>query len=147
MSEYVMALVWGVIIVLSIFIEVQTDELVSIWFMPGAVVALVISLFDTEVWVQWTVFVVLSAILLILSKTVLKKKLMKNVGKEKTDTDLLIGKTAIVYEDINNIEAVGSVKVCGNIWSARMEEDTDIASVGEQVTIVAISGVKLICKK
>lgn len=147
MEEYIMTIVWAVIFVLTIIIEVETAELVSIWFMPGALIALVLSLFDVKTWIQWTVFIVVSAILLILAKTVFRKKLLKSVNKEKTNTDLLIGKTAIVTEQIKNVEAVGSVKVNGNIWTARMENDRDTAMPGDKVVIVKISGVKLICRK
>ena len=147
MEEYIMTIVWAVIFVLTIIIEAETAELVSIWFMPGALIALVLSLFDVKTWIQWTVFIAVSAILLILAKTVFRKKLLKSVNKEKTDTDLRIGKTAIVTEQIKNVEAVGSVKVNGNIWTARMENDSDTAMPGDKVVIVKISGVKLICKK
>ena len=143
MEEYIMTIVWAVIFVLTIIIEVETAELVSIWFMPGALIALVLSLFDVKTWIQWTVFIVVSAILLILAKTVFRKKLLKSVNKEKTNTDLLIGKTAIVTEQIKNVEA----KVNGNIWTARMENDSDTAMPGDKVVIVKISGVKLICRK
>ena len=143
-----MTIVWGVIFVLTIIIEAETAELVSIWFMPGSVIALILSIYDVKTWIQWTVFIAVSAILLILAKTVFRKKLIKSSSNlEKTDTDLLIGKTAVVVEQINNVEAVGSVKVNGNTWTARMENENDTALPGDKVVVVKITGVKLICRK
>ena len=71
----------------------------------------------------------------------------KKVGSEKTDTDLLIGRQVKVEEDIDNSEEKGAVRVNGQIWSARMENDLETAKVGEFVTVQSISGVKLICRK
>ena len=138
---------WAVVLLCSISTEVATTELVAIWFMPGALASLILSFFDVKPWILWVTFVVISMILLILAKTVIRKKFFKNVGKEKTDTDILIGKRARVEEDINNTDEVGSVKINGQIWSARMENDNDTALSGEFVIVKHISGVKLICTK
>ena len=147
MGEYAMAIVWAVIFIAALVIESQTAELVAIWFLPGALISLVLSFFNVPVWIQVTVFVLLSAVLMVLAFKFFRRLLLKNVGKTKTDTDLLIGKQARVEEDINNAQMQGAVKIDGKIWSARMAEDSQTASVGEFVTVESISGVKLICKK
>lgn len=138
---------WTVVFVGAISTEIATTDLVAIWFMPGALASMILSFFDIKPWLQWVIFIAVSAILLILAKTVFKKKLLGNVGKEKTDTDLLIGKSAKVVENIVNSDEAGAVKINGQIWSARMENDTDTASIGDFVIIKKISGVKLICDK
>ena len=138
---------WAVVLLFSISTEISTTELVAIWFMPGALASLILSFFDVKPWILWVTFIVVSTVLLILAKTVIRKKFFKNVGKEKTDTDLLIGKRAKVEEDINNADEVGAVKINGQIWSARMEDDNDIVAAGEFVFIKRILGVKLICSK
>ena len=147
MGEYAMAIVWAVIFIAALVIESQTAELVAIWFLAGALISLVLSFFNVPVWIQITVFVLLSAVLMVLAFKFFRRLLLKNVGKTKTDTDLLIGKQARVEEDINNAQMQGAVKIDGKIWSARMAEDSQTASVGEFVTVESISGVKLICKK
>ena len=138
---------WAAVLLFSISTEISTTELVAIWFMPGALASLILSFFDVKPWILWVTFIVVSMVLLILAKTVIRKKFFKNVGKEKTDTDLLIGKRAKVEEDINNADEVGAVKINGQIWSARMEDDNDIVAAGEFVFIKRILGVKLICSK
>ena len=147
MGEYAMAIVWAVIFIAALVIESQTAELVAIWFLPGALISLVLSFFNVPVWIQITVFAVLSAALLVLAFKFFRRLILKDVGRTKTDTDLLIGKHARVEEDIDNAQMQGAVKIDGKIWSARMAEDSQTASVGEFVTVESISGVKLICKK
>ncbi len=143
----IMAIVWAVVFVAALWIEAETCEMVAMWFMPGAVASLVLALCHVEWWIQLIVFIGLSAIFLILAKTVLKKHLKKRVGQEKTDSDLYIGREVRVEEDIVNSEDRGAVKLNGQIWSARMADSSETASVGETVTVDSISGVKLICKK
>ena len=138
---------WAVICVLTLIVESQTAELVAIWFFPGALVSLILSLCSVKIWIQVLVFVVLSALFTVLGFLFFRKMLLKNVGKTKTDTDLLIGQRARVEEDISNPEMQGAVKIDGKVWSARMEDDSETAVAGEFVTVVAISGVKLICKR
>ena len=147
MGEYAMAIVWAAIFILALAAESQTAELVAIWFMPGALISLVLSFFNVPVWIQITVFAVLSAVLLVLAFKFFRRLLLKDVGRTKTDTDLLIGKQARVEEDIDNAQMQGAVKIDGKIWSARMVDDSQKATVGEFVTVESISGVKLICKK
>ena len=142
-----MAIVWAVIFVAALVIESQTAEMVAIWFMPAALIAMVLAFCGVYEWIQWVVFVVLSVILLILGFKVFRRMLLRNFGKSKTDTDLLIGKQARVEEDIVNADMKGSVKIDGKIWSARMVNDSETAVAGEFVTVVSISGVKLMCKR
>lgn len=145
--DIVMVAVWAVIFVLAIVIEAETAEMVAIWFMPGALVGVILALCGVEHWIQCVVFIAVSAVLLVLAKTWLKKKMAKYAKNEKTDTDLLIGKMAKVVEDIDNLNEKGAVKINGQVWSARMDDDTTSAAVDEFVTVKDIKGVKLICTK
>ncbi len=147
MEAYVMTVVWAVVFVAALWIEAETCEMVAMWFLPGAVASLVLSLCHVVWWIQLIVFVVLSSLFLILAKTVLKKYLLKRVGQERTDTDLLIGMVAKVEEDIVNSDGRGAVKLNGQIWSARMSDDSETAVSGESVIVESIKGVKLICKR
>jgi membrane protein implicated in regulation of membrane protease activity len=137
---------WAAFFLGALFIEAQTAELIAVWFVPGALASLILSTFNVAIWIQWVVFAVISAVLVILALTIFRKKLLRNFGKEKTDTELLIGKTALVTERIDNDAMTGAVKVDGKEWSARMSDNCEYAEVGEFVEIESISGVKLICR-
>ena len=142
-----MIAIWASVFVLSIILEAQTAEMAAIWFLPGALVSLVLAMCGVDLWIQLVVFFISSAVLLVLAKTWLKKKLKKLTNNEKTDTELLIGRSVKVVEDIDNLYERGAVKVNGQVWSARMVDDGVIAAEGEFVKVVSISGVKLICTK
>ena len=146
MDQIVMTILWAVLFLGALFIEAQTAELLAVWFVPGALISLVLATLGVDMWIQWVVFAAVSTVLLVLALTVFRKKLLKNNGQEKTDTDLLIGKTAVVTERIDNAAMTGSVKVDGKEWSAKMADDCEYAEVGEFVEIEAIVGVKLVCR-
>lgn len=144
---YIWSVVWVAVFIAALVIEAQTAELVSIWFVPSAIISLILSLFKVDWRIQLVVFVLLSALLLILSRTVFKKRLLAKSDDSKTDLDLLIGQTAIVSEKIDNVKETGCVKIKGQIWSARMSDDSITADEGEVLIVDSISGVKLICRK
>ena len=142
-----MVIFWAATLALALFAEIITAELVAVWFIPSALVSMVLAFFKAPVWAQWLAFLVLSTILLIVAFKFLRKLLLRNHGNKKTDTDILIGRPARVEEDIDNAEMRGAVKIDGKIWSARMSDDSEKAVKGEFVIVEYISGVKLICKR
>ena len=143
LSEHAIA-VWLVMLVVFIVLEAATVQLVSVWFALGALAALIASLLHAGPLIQVIVFIAVSAISFAVTRPLVKKF---SAGKiQKTNADRCIGDTAIVTEEINNLEAKGQVKVNGNIWSAR-NEDEGIIPEGEKVTVIRIEGVKLIVKK
>ena len=147
MEPYVMTIVWAALFIVALLIEAQTAELVAVWFIPGILVSLILSLFDVGELIQWVVFGAISVVLLTLAFTVFRRKILKNHGSEPTDTDLLLGRDARVVMDIDNALMQGEVKIDGKVWSAKMAENSETARVDEFVTVVSISGVKLICKR
>ena len=147
MEPYAMTIVWAAFFIAALVIEVQTAELVAIWFVPGILVSLILSFFEIDPWMQWVVFGSISIVLLTLAFTVFRKKILKNHGSEPTDTELLLGRDALVITDVDNALMQGEVKIDGKIWSARMSDDSEKATVGEFVTVERISGVKLICRR
>ena len=146
MEQIMMTVMWAAFFLGALFIEAQTAELLAVWFVPGALTALILATCGVPTWIQWIVFAAVSAVLVTLALTVFRKRLLKNYGKEKTDTDLLIGQTAVVTERVDNSEMTGAVKIDGKVWSARMVDDCETAEVGEFVVIEAIVGVKLMCR-
>ena len=82
---------------------------------------------------------------IVLTKTVFTKELPANTTK--TNIDAIIGERCIVTEKIDNYAGCGQVKIKGQIWSARGVMDEDVFEVGDVLHVVAIEGVKVICKK
>ena len=135
---------WLVLMIVLIIIEVATLGLSTIWFAFGALVAFIASLFGASVTLQVILFLIVSIISLLLTRPIAVKYLSKD--RVKTNAEGLIGKHAIVEEDISNIKETGLVKINGLEWMARTEEDNDIIEKGSVVDIIRIDGVKLIVK-
>ena len=87
---------------------------------------------------QLFIFVLFSAVLLALRRPFCRKFL--KTRSEPTNADRIIGETAVVTEQIDNLHETGAVKVFGTVWTARSDADV-VIPVGEIVKIVAIRGV------
>lgn len=134
---------WIGVIVVSVVFELITPGLVSIWFTPSALVALILALCNVPEFIQIPVFLVLSILFIIFARPLFNKRCKAHA----TNIDAIIGERAIVIEKIENIAGAGQVKVRGQFWSARTVDDDCTYEIGDIVTIVAVEGVKLICKK
>lgn len=135
-------IIWATILVISVLVECCTTALVSIWFAPAALACILLDLFGVHnIYIQLAVFVVLTALLVFLLRNKIKESF--KTASAKTNVDSLIGKTAVVEEDILD-GGVGRVKVGGMSWAAYTEDECNILA-GEKVKILEISGVKLYC--
>ena len=137
-----MIFVWLGVIAAAVVVEALTVELVSIWFLPSALAALILSFFDVPVWVQILVFVIGFLVLF----AVFKLWLWRYIKPKKTPTnaDSLIGETVTVTEDIDNLSEKGAVKTRGVVWTARSLDDGMKIEAGKHVTVKEIRGNKLI---
>ena len=136
-----MSFVWMIIFIGLIILELMTVNLVSIWFAIGSLIAFILSFWVTEITWQITVFILVSFISLVLTKNLVKKIRGKEI--EPTNLDRVIGKIAIVTEEITKLEP-GEVKVDGKKWTAI---STKKIKVGSKVEILSIDGVKLKVKE
>ena len=132
---------WFILVIVLAFIELVTTDLLTIWFCFSGIVALILSFFIDNTTVIFTIFVVLSILLLFITKPLLKKYLPTK--QVRTNADRIIGMHGIVTEEIKK-NAVGEVRVDGKRWSAI--SNTKI-TVGNEVIIEAIDGVKVVVKK
>ncbi len=142
--EYAWAF-WLILAVVLIVVEASTYSLISVWLALGALVAVIPALIWSDaIWLQFAVFIVVSAISLALTRKFVKKVLKYN--PEPTNADQVVGKSAVVKEEIDNIHESGKVTVMGLEWTARSADDS-VITVGEVVTVKEINGVKLIVEK
>ena len=135
-----MVYVWLAALVVFIVIEAATYALVSVWFAAGALGGLVTAALGGELWLQIAVFVVVSAVVLIALRPLVKK--LRRVKKTPTNADAVIGSVAVVTEAIDNELGRGEVFVQGKKWSARSESGAVIPAEA-RVKPVRIEGVKL----
>lgn len=132
---------WLILFVILLVIELFTVNLVSIWFAVGALAAGLVSYFIDNMMIQIAVFIIVSAISLLLTNKFVEK--LRNGKIVPTNLDRVIGKIGIVTEEITKLEP-GEVKVDGKRWSA---VSTKKIKVGRKVEILSIDGVKLHVKE
>jgi len=104
---------------------------------------MLVSFVTDSIIIQTTVFVLSSGILIFATKPFVKKFTEKD--NAKTNVYSLSGKKAIVTEDIDWKTGTGQIKFEGQVWSAKTEEQVNIAK-GTEVEIVKIEGVKAFVK-
>lgn len=138
--EY-MKFVWLGVTVLAAVVEAALPALVSIWFVPGGILALLASLLGGSLGLQIGLFLAGSVLALIVTRPLAKR--LQKPGPASTNADRVIGATAVVTEDIDNLLGAGRVSVMGNSWAARNER-SEVIPAGNKVAVVRIEGVKLI---
>ena len=139
-NEMVPMLIWLGLLVLFAAGEAISVGLTSIWFAAGALAALICSLSNGPLWLQITLFIVVSILCLLAVRPLAKKYLNGKV--EPTNADRIIGVEAQVTESIDNIRGKGAVTIGGLTWSARSQSGDPIPT-GTLVKVLRIEGVKV----
>ena len=135
------AIVWLGLLVLFLVVEAACPlHLVSLWFAAGSLAALAAYFLEAELWLQITVFLLVSCALLIGLWPLTKKFL--NPAVTATNIDSVIGTEGYVTADVDNIHARGQVKLGGMEWTARSTSGTPIPE-GTLVKVDRIEGVKV----
>ena len=136
-----MMIFWLIAFILFVVGEAVTVGLVAIWFAVGALGALAAAALGGGLWLQIVIFLLLSALSLMLLKP-LSRRWMAGHKAARTNADRVIGETALVTEDIDNTMATGQVQVDGQIWTARSAHGVVIPA-GSRVKVLSIQGVKV----
>ena len=139
------SILWIIFLVFCIIVEAATSlSLITIWFMPGAIIATFLAVFEVSVSAQMIVFVLVSFASLIVLKYFIKDRQSKN-SESKTNTNALIGQIAVLQTDYTILEK-SSVKFGDVIWTVKAIEDETLEK-GTMIEVVAIEGNTLIVKK
>ena len=133
--------VWLIAAGVFFIAEIATTGFLIFWLGIGALLAMITSFITSSIIVQTIVFVISSCILIPLTKPLADKFIAKKTVP--TNSYSLINKHGIVTIDINPIEGVGQVKVNGEIWSAKTEDESFIQK-GTEIEVLKIDGVKLV---
>lgn len=136
---------WLAIFVILLIIEIVTMGLTTIWFAGGALAAMAAGLIGFGTGIQILVFLVVSVLLLVLTRPIAVKYF--NQERQKTNAESLIGQQALVLEDIDTLQAAGQVEVRGQEWSAKTDEPNGKIAKNKVVVIEGIQGVKLIVRE
>ena len=136
---------WLLIFIVLLVIEIGTMGLTTIWFAGGALAAFIMGIIGFGTGVQIAVFSIVSIVLLVSTRPIALKYFNKEL--QKTNAECLIGKQALVLEEVDTLHNKGVVEVNGQEWSAKTEEPSGVIAKNTVVTIEGIQGVKLIIKE
>ena len=131
--------IWLALMVVFLIAEAATVVTVSLWFAVGALAALAASLLGAGITVQVVLFLVVSAMMLACLRPVVRKHFTPKLTK--TNVDSIVGSRGYVTADIDNISAVGNVKLGAMEWTARSTSGEKIPA-GTLVQVDRIEGVK-----
>jgi membrane protein implicated in regulation of membrane protease activity len=118
--------------------ETLTGDMSLLMLGGGALAAAGFSwLLRLPVWADGAVFLLVSMLLLVLVRPVLRRGLTSGKGI-RVGLQALEGKSALVLDRVARDE--GQVKLDGQVWTARPLNDSDVFEPGELVTVMHIDG-------
>ena len=121
--QIIMILIWIFVLIITILLEFESPQLVTIWFAVGSIVALILAAFNVHYLIQIAAFVGVSVILLLATRP-LSKRFMKR-GVIKTNADSLIGRRGKIVKEVS-LDQRGEVKINSVIWICFVTKDITI---------------------
>jgi len=117
-------------------------EMLTLGFFAGpiaiaAVLAAVVALTGGGVVLQWIVFTAVSAGSLLLLRPIARRHL-RTPAQLRTGTAALVGATAVVIDRVDRDG--GTVRLAGEVWSARSYDEDHAFEPGARVEVLKIDG-------
>ena len=135
------ASIWlGLLIVFLVVEAVCAVHLVSLWFAAGTLAALAVYALGGPIWLKVLLFALVSGGLLAALWPLTKKFI--NPIVTATNISSVIGSTGLVTASIDNVAAVGQVKLGAMEWTARSTSGAPLPQ-GTLVKVDKIEGVKV----
>jgi|GEM_PF-54142 membrane protein implicated in regulation of membrane protease activity len=144
--------IWLFIALALLFAEIGTPGLFFfVAFAIGASAASVVAFLGESLFMQWIIALLVSIVSFLIIRLVLKKRKLSDVKYESSQTniDALVGKSAVAVTKFD-AEGRGRVKVGGEEWASKLEEEEGLSegiAKGERVVIVGIRGNHLVVTK
>jgi membrane protein implicated in regulation of membrane protease activity len=139
------ALIWLIAALALAGAEALTGDLFLLMLSGGALAAAGSNwLLDWPIWADGAVFLVVSVLLLVLVRPVLRRRLTQGPGLPEP-VKALEGRSALVLDRVARHE--GQVKLDGEIWTARPYNENDVYEPGDHVTVVHIDGATAVVQK
>ena len=134
MDEWV---IWLVVAVVFAVGEIATLGFFLAPFAVGALAASLVSAAGADTVIAGVVFLVLSAVLFGLVRPVARRH-TRMPPQLRTGTAALVGQNATVLEPVS--EHAGSVRLQGEVWTARPYDDDATIEAGRRVQVMEIRG-------
>ena len=141
-----MQYLWLALLVLSALLEGLLARGFFLCFVPSALVSMLLAFFHVSAWIQVGVFLVLAGLSLIFLRPVVRGLLRAKASGAAFSVESAIGTRCVVVERLDNLAGRGAVAVNGMEWAARTTSDEIVIEADSEVEIIAVEGVKFICR-
>lgn len=133
---------WALWIIAACLLAVGEMLTLSFFLAPfaaGAALAALADVLGAGTVVSFAVFLASSILLLMVVRPIARSH-RRTPAAIRTGTQALIGERATVVERISNDEAVGCVRIGGEVWTARSYDDDEVIDEGARVEVIEIRG-------
>ena len=138
-----MGILWLAIIIITILLDLVTSIFLFSGFSIGALVALILNIFDVAIYIQVVVFAIIGIIFILIVSPEIKKNITSNYkDRFKSSEERLIGKEFLAEQDIGKEEVI---KLEGIYWT--LKNEGSLIKRGEKFKVIAVKGNKIIVKK
>jgi membrane protein implicated in regulation of membrane protease activity len=131
---------WMIWILLAVILAVGEVMSLSFFLAPfaaGALLGAIAELAGAGTAIAMIVFLACSGLLLGFVRPIARRH-MHTPAQIRTGTAALVGQTAVVTERVE--DGAGSVKLDGEVWTARPYVEGEVIDVGHRVHVVQIRG-------
>lgn len=132
-------MIWILVAVVFGVGEMMTTSFFLAPFSGGALVAALIAAIGGGTVGSWVTFILVSLLLLWVVRPIARSH-RRMPPQIRTGTAALVGRRAVVLERIANREAVGCVRIDGEVWTARAYDEDRVIEAGTDVEVVEIRG-------
>ena len=131
--------IWLILTIIFLILEGYTTALISIWFALAAGILTLVSGYIPDIMKQFYLFVTLSFVFIIVTRTLSKKLLSKR--KEKIESRI-IGQVV----EVKSVISPGDYEIYldGKHWKAKCDKELH---AGDKAKVLKIQGIKLILEK
>jgi membrane protein implicated in regulation of membrane protease activity len=139
---YLIVGAWFLVAIIALVIELETAELVSVWFVVGAFVSMIVSAcIPTNYAAQICTFAIVSVIALLILRPILSKKF--NLRKTQVDNiNTMEGYEGFAETDMN--QDGGKVNVNGTSWQAVSDKEIE---KGMKIVVVRENNITLVVRE
>ena len=135
---------WLILTAIALILEFVTNEMLSIWFAGGGLIAIILSACNVPWVITMPVFIVVSLVLLICFRKIVMKYL--NKGDARTNADSAIGKEFALLTPIE-FNTPGTIKINDVVWNVTTEAQGETITQGTIVRVLSLKGNKYIVEK
>lgn len=129
---------WTIVAAAFTLGELHTNSFYLAPFAVGGAVAAVLAALGAGAVVAVVAFLAAAILFLLLLRPLAVRR--RSVPAIRTGAAALVGQPALVLERIANREGVGTVRIGGEVWTARSYDEDEVIPAGEHVEVVEIRG-------